>query len=366
MERFSKENFRYARLFTPDTGEYVTDASRDGLVMGPETARRFAENAGDVAVTVCCITYGHEQFIAQALESFVMQKTSFRFRVFVGEDCGPDRTAEIVRAYAEKYPDIIVPFIRERNLGAQRNLADLCERAESPYIAWCEGDDYWTDEYKLQKQFDYMQQNEDVRMCYTRTRIDAPANWHLNGWYVPNAEGQRILPDCTPGFPVKPYYTVTDFIQFFPSHTSSVFFRWDYDLAAPGWYFEGLVGDTPMMIMQLGMGRAVYLPDVTSVYRRTEAGVFMSKNTPEHFARTRLDYLRFLRGLREYYRTHFNDYACNLFRRRITQEVANYLATARKMNDPSMVAKLAAEYPDETFDALKTFIDAYKASQGGK
>ena len=101
-------------------------------------------------MTVVCITYKHEAFIAQALDSFLMQKTDFKFKVFVGEDCGPDGTADIVREYARRYPDVIVPFIREENMGAQRNLIDLCQRATSPYIAFCEGDDYWIDEYKLQ------------------------------------------------------------------------------------------------------------------------------------------------------------------------------------------------------------------------
>ncbi|MBR5320252.1 MAG: glycosyltransferase, partial [Clostridia bacterium] len=80
--------------------------------MGPETAKRFEENTDDCAVTICCITYKHEEYIASALDSFLMQKTNFKFKIFVGEDKGPDRTADIVREYAEKYPDIIVPFIR--------------------------------------------------------------------------------------------------------------------------------------------------------------------------------------------------------------------------------------------------------------
>ena len=359
MEEITKNDFKYARLFTPDTGEYITDASRDDLIMGPETARRFEENADDVAVTVCCITYNHHDFIRQALDSFVMQKTNFKFQVFVGEDCGPDDTADIVREYAEKYPDIIVPFIREQNMGAQRNLIDLCNHAKSPYIAWCEGDDYWVDEYKLQKQFDYMQENEDVRMCYTRTRIEAPPDWHLNNWYKHDANGDMIIPECTPGFRKRPFYLVTDFLKIFPNHTSSAFYRWDYDIEIPEWYFHGLLGDVPMTIMQMGMGKAVYLPDVTSVYRRSDVGVFMSSNDNEHFANTRLDYVRFLSGLREYYRVHFDGYASKLFRWRTTKEITNYLNTAKKMQDESLVVRLAEEYPVEMFEALHTYLGSF-------
>ncbi|MCH5197671.1 MAG: CDP-glycerol glycerophosphotransferase family protein [Oscillospiraceae bacterium] len=359
MEHISKERFKYARLFVDGTGEYVTDSSRDDLIMGPETARRYEENSDDCAVTVCCITYNHHDYIRQALDSFVMQKTNFKFKVFVGEDCGPDDTADIVREYAEKYPDIIVPFIREQNMGAQTNLVDLCMRANSPYIAFCEGDDYWIDEYKLQKQFDYMQEHEDVRMCYTRTKIDAPADWHLNNWYKHEANGDMIIPECTPGFRSKPFYRITDFIITFPNHTSSAFYRWDYDIEIPDWYFQGMIGDTPMTIMQMGLGKAVYLPDVTSVYRRSDVGVFMNSSTNEHFINTRLDYVRLLAGLREYFRVHFDNYAFKLFRWRTTKEITNYLNTAKSLQDESLIVRLAEEYPNELFEALHTYIGAF-------
>ena len=359
MDQNFGNDFKYARLFTPDTGEYITDASREGLVMGPETARRCRENTENVAVTVCCITYNQEDYISTALESFVRQKTNFKFKVFVGEDCGTDGTADIVRAYAEKYPDIIVPFCREQNMGAQTNLVDLCLRAKSPYIAFCEGDDYWIDDEKLQKQFDYMQAHEDVRMCYTRTRIQAPPDWHLNDWYKHDENGDMIIPECTPGFRKKPFYTVADFLVSFPNHTSSAFYRWDYDLEIPDWYFKGLIGDTPMTLMQMGLGKAVYLPDITSVYRRSDVGVFMNGSDNEHFINTRLDYVRLLSGLRDYYRVHFDDYDDKLFRWRTTKEITNYLNTAKNLQDESMIHRLADTYPSEMFEALHTYIGSY-------
>ena len=360
MASLMKQDFEYARLYTP-TGEYCGDPAAEGLLMGPETKKRYDENADGCAVTVCCITYHHEQFIRSALDGFVMQKTNFKFKVFVGEDCGGDGTAEIIREYAEQYPDLIVPFIRERNMGAQANLVDLCNRAHSPYVAFCEGDDYWTDEYKLQKQFDYMQAHKDIRLCYTRTKISAPENWHLNGWFRHDENGDMILPGCTPGFPVLPEYTAADFIMSFPTHTSSVFYRWDYDLVFPEWFFKGIIGDMPVTLLQLGLGKAVYLPDVTSVYRRSDVGVFMSGSTTEHFARTRLDYLRFLGGLRQYFGEHFGGYAQELFLRRMALEIMNYINTAVKLNDGGMLSKLASDYPLEALDVFALYMRVYKA-----
>lgn len=359
-----KQNFRYAALYNPETDTYCTDASQTGLIMGPETAKRFEENDDDCAVTVCCITYAHEKTIRQALDSFLMQKTNFKFKVFVGEDCGTDGTADIIREYAEKYPDVIVPFIRETNMGAQTNLIDLCNHATSPYIAFCEGDDYWIDEYKLQKQFDYMQEHEDIRMCYTGTEILAPEDWHLNSYYKHEKDGRMILPGCTPGFKERPYYTVKEFLVVFPTHTSSAFYRWNYDLDIPDWYFQGLIGDTPITLMQMGLGKAVYLPDVTSVYRRSDVGVFMNSSNTEHFANTRLDYVRFLRGLRNHFEQYYEGAYSDLFRYRITKEIANYLNTAKAYGDADMVKKLADEYPDEMFEAMHTFLGSYNIYTG--
>ena len=263
--------------------------NKQGNIIGPITQQKMAENDG-TAVTVICITYNHEKFIAQALDSFLMQKTNFKFKVFVGEDCGPDNTAAIVREYAERYPDIIIPFIREHNMGAQRNLIDLCQRATSPYIAFCEGDDYWIDEYKLQKQFDYMEQNQDIRVCFAQAEIEAPEDWFLSSYFKKNNEGKFIYPECEPIFVTKKEkLNMYDFIKCFSAHTSTIFYRWNYDLDIPEWYFNGIIGDVPIFLMQLDNRNAYYMKKVVSIYRRSNVGIFMSSNMDEHFMRTRMD-----------------------------------------------------------------------------
>ena len=205
----------------------------------------------DIKVTVVCITYKHEAYIAEALDSFLMQKTNFKYQIFVGEDCGPDDTAEIVREYARKFPNIVIPFIREKNMGAQRNLIDLCNHAVSPYIAFCEGDDYWTDEYKLQKQYDYMEANPELRVCFAKAEIRAPEDWFLNSYYKRDAEGRMIFPECDPSYKKKDGFLKADsFISFLQAHTSTLFYRWDYNLDIPEWYYDGYIGDWPLFLMQ--------------------------------------------------------------------------------------------------------------------
>lgn len=321
-------------------------------------------NSEGIMVTVVCITYNHEQYIAEALDSFVRQKTNFKFKVFVGEDCGPDKTAEIVKEYAEKYPDIIVPFLREQNMGAQRNLIDLCQRAESPYIAFCEGDDYWIDDYKLQKQFDYMEANPELRACYCRTKIEAPEDWHLRSYYIANRQGALIWPDCEPGYKVKlTPVTCFDYISFFPAHTSTMFFKWNYSLCVPEWYFEGIIGDTPLFLMQLGEGAAGFLPDVMSVYRRSDVGIFMSTNQDEHFLKTRLDYVRWISGILEWYSQNQKKYPKTQLENRIKLEVANYLRTAIKVGDYQAIQMFFEMYPDAAVISLNAYLSFYNDSR---
>lgn len=120
-------------------------------------------------VTIRCITYNHESYIRQCLEGFIMQKTNFRFEAIVHDDASTDGTADIIREYAEKYPDIIKPIFETENQyskhdGSIARIMD--EHMHGKYVAMCEGDDYWTDPLKLQKQVDFLEMNEDYSMCF--------------------------------------------------------------------------------------------------------------------------------------------------------------------------------------------------------
>lgn len=114
----------------------------------------------ELLVSVLVITYNQEKFIGQALESILRQETNFEFEIVIGEDCSTDRTAEIIKCYENKHKDKIRCFFRKKNLGAERNYANLLfSHAHGKYIACCEGDDYWCGEDRLQKQIDFLEQN---------------------------------------------------------------------------------------------------------------------------------------------------------------------------------------------------------------
>lgn len=126
---------------------------------------KAGEDTDEVILSVVLLTYNHERYIRTCLESIVLQKTSFKYELIVGDDASKDKTPEIILEYAAEYPDIVVPVIREKNLGAVANLADLLKIAKGKYIAGCEGDDYWMDNNKLQLQVEFLEKKKDYIAC---------------------------------------------------------------------------------------------------------------------------------------------------------------------------------------------------------
>lgn len=132
--------------------------------------------AKKLKVIIRCLVYNHEPYLRDCLEGFVMQKTNFAFKAVVHDDCSTDGSAAIIREYAEKYPDIIEPIYETENLYSKRNgslrkVMDAATMNRSDYIAYCEGDDYWIDPHKLQKQVDFLDNNPEYSMCFTSCKI---------------------------------------------------------------------------------------------------------------------------------------------------------------------------------------------------
>lgn len=125
----------------------------------------------NVLVSICCLTYNHALYVRQCLDGFVMQKTNFQIEVLIYDDASTDGTQDIIREYEEKYPDIIKPIYQKENQyskGVRVSLVYNYPRVKGKYIAICEGDDYWTDSYKLQKQVDFLESHPDYVMCSHR------------------------------------------------------------------------------------------------------------------------------------------------------------------------------------------------------
>lgn len=113
-------------------------------------------NENNPMVSIIVITYGHEKYIREALDSILMQKVNFKYGFLVDEDCSPDATRIILKEYQRKHPGKFVMVYRDENIGGRKNALDLVSRAKGKYLAYLEGDDFWVCEDKLQKQVDIM------------------------------------------------------------------------------------------------------------------------------------------------------------------------------------------------------------------
>lgn len=134
----------------------------------------------DPIVSICCLTYNQEKYIRHCIDSFLMQKTDFDFEVLINDDASTDGTVEIIEEYAAQYPELIKPIFQKENQyskGVSMNRSFNFPRAKGEFIAICEGDDYWTDPEKLQKQVEFLKKNPDFGLVYTDIdRVDENNN----------------------------------------------------------------------------------------------------------------------------------------------------------------------------------------------
>lgn len=149
----------------------------------------------EIIVSIICNTYNHENYIKDALDGFLMQKTEFKYEVLVHDDASTDKTPDIIKEYEKKYPDIIRPIYQKENQyskGISIGRTFQYPRVRGKYVAICEGDDYWTDPNKLQKQFDIMEQYSEVDMCAHYAKVIDAKSGRIIGSCGPKSEN-RIL-----------------------------------------------------------------------------------------------------------------------------------------------------------------------------
>ncbi len=211
-------------------------------------------------VSVCTITYNHERYIAQCIEGVVNQKCNFKFEMLIGEDASKDSTRAIVEEYAARYPDIIVPLYAEKNQGAKANAARTVAHGRGKYIAFLEGDDYWTDMNKLQKQFDFLESNPEYTMCFTRVDVIDEAGNEATDPYPPFTREDFGIEDV-----------VLAENCFIP--TPTMFFRDIFSRPLPDLYVNAMSGDIAMHLLLADKGKIKCLPGKTGVYREHPGGI---------------------------------------------------------------------------------------------
>lgn len=216
-------------------------------------------------VSVCCITYNQKDYIGQALDSFIMQKTNFPFVVIVGDDASTDGTTEIIKEYALKYPNIIKPIFQEVNSGGFKNFCDVYNSVDTEYVAICEGDDYWTDENKLQKQFDCLEANKEMTICFHKTKCIFENEWKKSYEY-PNPN-QRFN---------KTILSIEDIVKRNFIQTNSCMYRWCFNGKDLSEYHSAdiMPGDWYLHILHAKKGNIIFLDETMSVYRINKKGIW--------------------------------------------------------------------------------------------
>ena len=210
-------------------------------------------------VTIRCFTYNHEPYIRQCLEGFVMQKTNFRFEAIVHDDASTDGTADIIREYAEKYPDIIKPILEVENQYSKHDgslTRIMNAHTYGKYIAMCEGDDYWTDPLKLQKQVDFLESHDDYGMCYTRVvRFVQKSGKYEEEWGGSNVLFEDLLIKNT--IPTLTCLIRKDLYEVYKAQVRPDLQAWK-------------MGDYPMWLWFSHESKIAFMPIVTGVYRVLE------------------------------------------------------------------------------------------------
>lgn len=216
----------------------------------------------NIIVSVAMITYNHEKYIAQALESVLMQKVSFKYEIVIGDDCSPDNTQLVIREYAEKYPDKINAILRTENLGGINNLDDVLKKCRGKYLIILEGDDYWTDTDKLQIQHDFLASHpEYIAVSHWCEVVDEKGN-------ISNEVAHKYY---TFNF-YKNVYSLQDYQKnFIPGHINTILFRnmyleTDYDYTKI-YNANTLVGDRTLFLILVLLGDVYVYHKIISHYR---------------------------------------------------------------------------------------------------
>ena len=208
-------------------------------------------------LSVCLITYKHESYIRQAIESVLMQKVNFSWEFIIAEDCSPDDTRKIVLEYKSKYPGLIRLILREKNVGPAQNFMELLSAATGKYIAYIEGDDYWTDEFKLQKQVNVLEKNSDLSIA-THKAYRLTDNLSL----------------IESPFKTDTVWSTEDILSndWFIMSASLMIRREMLDIS-PAWFPDVSHGDLALILLTSLNGNGFFSPEPMCVYRITNTGI---------------------------------------------------------------------------------------------
>ncbi len=232
----------------------------------------------DLVLSVRLMTYNHSEFILQCLNSIDSQVTNFKFEVIIGDDFSTDNTADLIRDFIKlsKNNNIKYQFLergtayktKRNKLGRLYNFTDILSNCSGKYIALIDGDDYWIYDYKLQKQVDFLENNKDFNICFTKANL--LKNNKLDIHKIPEISKEGIYR----------YDNLLDYYDFIT--TASVMFRNILDNNYPKWFYQLPMGDMGLYLIVCRESKMKCLPEIMSVYRLHEKGLWSGANKEQN------------------------------------------------------------------------------------
>lgn len=216
-------------------------------------------------VCIAMLAYNHEKFLKKAIDSVLMQKTTFSYKIIIAEDCSTDSTREIILDYQSKYPDKFKVILQNKNVGAKKNNFDLLLNLEGKYIAALEGDDYWTDPLKLQTQLNFMESNDMFSICFTDYSI---YNQNSNSYDYPGLIEKYKNKNTFSRYEIILNNFIPTLTVIF-RNSPEILLHLNKELFPPDWFIH---------ILNSKFGKIKFLPINSAVYRKHEGGVCSSSD----------------------------------------------------------------------------------------
>lgn len=291
-------------------------------------------------LSILTLTRNQEKYIGECIESVLAQKTNFPVQHIIVDHFSDDQTPDIVQKYAEKYPTIRPVLLSRRMKGL--SVRALFSRCRTKYAAICDGDDYFTDPYKLQKQLNFLEKYPDCTLCFHPVDV-IYEDGSPSRVYPP----EELLPKGARNF-----FTLKDLLFANLIQTNSVMYRWRFRDGLPDWFAANLVpGDWYWHLLHAELGPVGYLSERMSVYRRHAASLYAPSEI-NHVIHRKIHGLNELRTYdvcnKHFQGRHFDD-----FSRLATGVLADFVQIYMETGDDTLLAKAAEISPEFTHNFLK-------------
>ncbi len=273
--------------------------------------------SNDIIVSVICIVYNHEKYLEQCLNGLVNQKTSFRYEVIVHDDASTDKSPEIIKDYQKKYPEIIIPILQKENQYSKESTAInkiTFSKAKGQFIAFCEGDDYWIDNEKLQKQYDAISKHSDCKMCVHRVMDVNESGVQINTFHPRDDLASGVIESnrfidivCSSyAFQTTSYFVEADLLKSLINES-------------PLFYVNAPVHDQVYLLYFGYKGNVIYLNETMSCYRNDCSVSFSKKFLSSSIERQNAFYRKMIDMYLEY-----NKYTDKLFQSACEKQIVKY------------------------------------------